>query len=78
MPEMAAMTVAITWMVIIFPIVLFGAVRYPSREMAPKHGAQGSNALRASYVKPARVHDVDAYLADVEASDLNNVQTNQL
>lgn len=70
-PDMSALVVvASAWVVFILPIVLFGAVLYPTRKMAPKLGAQGSQALRTFYVVPAKIDDVDAYLADVEASDL--------
>ncbi|MBT5048419.1 MAG: hypothetical protein HOM58_07940 [Rhodospirillaceae bacterium] len=69
-PEMNAVMVTAAWLVFIFPIALFGAVLYPSRKMAPKLGEQGSHALRTFYVQPERIHDVDAYLADVDASDV--------
>ena len=68
-PEMDAATVTAAWLVFILPIVLFGAVLYPTRKMAPKLGEQGSDALRTFYVQPEKIDDVDAYLADVDASD---------
>jgi hypothetical protein len=69
MPEMGAVTITLAWLVFIFPIVLFGAVLYPSRKVAPRLGEQGSLAHRTFYVEPEHIHDVDAYLAAVEASD---------
>jgi hypothetical protein len=68
--DMHAAAVTAAWALFIFPIALFGAVLYPTRKMAPKLGDQGSGALRTFYVKPDRIHDVDAYLADVDASDI--------
>ena len=69
MPEMGVVTIFLAWLVFIFPIVLFGAVLYPSRKVAPRLGEQGSLAHRTFYVEPEHIHDVDAYLAAVEASD---------
>ncbi len=69
MPKMGAVTITLAWLVFIFPIVLFGAVLYPSRKVAPRLGEQASLAHRTFYVEPEHIHDVDAYLAAVEASD---------
>jgi hypothetical protein len=70
-PEMGAVTISLAWLVFIFPIVLFGAVLYPSRKVSPGLGEQGSHAHRTFYVEPEHIHDVDAYLAVVEASNPN-------
>ncbi len=69
MPEMGVVTIFLAWLIFIFPIVLFGAVLYPSRKVAPRLGEQASFALRTFYVEPEHIHDVDAYLAAVEAGD---------
>lgn len=69
MPETGKVTIIVAWIVFIFPIMLFGAVLYPSRKVSPELGEQGSHALRTFYVEPEHIHDVDTYLAAVEASD---------
>lgn len=69
MPETGAVAITFAWVVFIFPIVLFGAVLYPSRKVSPGLGEQGSRAHRTFYVEPEHIHDVDAYLATVEASN---------
>ncbi len=69
MPEMGVVTIFLAWLVFIFPIVLFGAVLYPSRKVSPRLGEQGSHAHRTFYVEPEHIHDVDAYLALVEAGN---------
>ena len=67
--EMVAVTITFAWLIFILPIVLFGAVLYPSRKKAPSLGEQGSQAHRTFYVDPEHIHDVDAYLAAVDACD---------
>ncbi len=69
MPEIGVVAITLAWLVLIFPIVLFGAVLYPSRRASPKLGEKGSDADRTFYVVPEYIHDVDGYLAAVEASD---------
>lgn len=68
-PEMSVVTLTLAWLVLIFPILLFGSVLYPSRKVAPKLGEQGGDARRTFYVEPEHIHDIDTYLADVDASD---------
>ncbi len=46
MPEMGVVTITLAWLVFISPIVLFGAVLYPSRKVAPRLGEQASHAHR--------------------------------
>ena len=69
MPETGTVTIIVAWAVFISPIMLFGAVLYPSRKASPELGEQGSRALRTFYLEPEHIHDVDTYLAAVEASD---------
>jgi len=68
-PDMGLVTITLAWIVFIFPIVLFGAVLYPTRKALPRLGEQGSHAHRTFYVEPERIDDVDAYLAAVEAGN---------
>ena len=68
-PEINVETIIFAWLIFIFPIVLFGAVLYPSRKKAPSLGDQGSHSYRTFYVEPEHINDVDAYLAAVNACD---------
>lgn len=70
MPELSLTTISFTWLVVIFPIALFGAVLYPTRKVAPSLGKHGGHAKRVYYTEPEHVHDVSAYLTAVEDSDL--------
>ncbi len=67
--KMDPVTVIFAWLVFIFPIVLFGAVLHPSRKGSPRPAEQGRHAGRTFYVEPEHIHDVDSYLAAVEAGD---------
>lgn len=71
-PEYDALTISLAWLFFIFPIVLFGAVLYPSRKVAPKLGEGGGKANRTYYVEPEHRNDVAAYLEAVDASDPKN------
>jgi hypothetical protein len=68
-PELNLLTVTLAWLIVIFPIVLFGAVLYPTRKVSPRLGEKGSHAARTFYVEPEHVVDVETYLATVEAND---------
>ncbi len=69
MPEMTAVPITFAWLFFIFPIALFGAVLYPSRKVAPRLGENRAHAHRTFYVEPEHIHNVDAYLAAVDAGD---------
>jgi len=69
MPETGAAIITFAWLILIFPIVLFGAVLYPSRKMAPSLGERGGHAKGTFYVEPEHTHDVDTLLAAIDASD---------
>ncbi len=68
-PAVDLAIVILAWLIVIFPIVLFGAVLYPTRKVSPRLGEKGSHAAHTFYVEPEHVLDVDAYLATVEAND---------
>ena len=68
-PEVGLVLVTLAWLIVICPILLFGAVLYPTRKVSPRLGEKGSDAARTFYVEPEHVLDVDAYLATVEAND---------
>ncbi len=69
-PEMNLMAIILAWALFILPIVLFGAVLYPTRKMAPKLGERSADAKRTYYLNLERFADVDTYLAALEASDV--------
>lgn len=68
-PETNIVTVALAWVIVIVPIMLFGAVLYPTRKISPALGPKGNDPARTFYVEPEYVADVDTYLATVEASN---------
>ena len=43
MPKIGVVAITLSWLVLIIPIVLFGAVLYPSRRASPKLGEKGSD-----------------------------------
>ena len=69
MPEWGVATIILAWLIVVLPVVLFGAVLYPSRRVSPKLGEKASDADRTFYVIPEYVQDVHSYLAAVEAGD---------
>ncbi len=69
MPETGVVTITLAWLIIIFPIALFGAVLYPTRKVSPRLGARASDAHRTFYADLDYIADVDAHLAAVEAGD---------
>ena len=69
MPEMGVVTITFAWLFFIFPIALFGTVLYPSRKVAPSLGEKRTHVDRTFYVEPEHMHDVDTYLAAVNAGD---------
>ena len=69
LPDVDLIAVFLAWLVFVLPIVLFGAVLYPTRKVSPRLGARASHARRTFYPDLDYIADVDAYLAAVEASD---------
>lgn len=68
-PPVNILTVCIGWLLIVFPIVLFGTVLYPTRQIAPVLGDRSSNAKRTLYVNTDYLVSVDRLLEDIEQSD---------
>ena len=50
-PDFSILTIVFAWLLVIIPIVLFGAVLYPSRKMAPVLGER-SNQVKRLYRLP--------------------------
>ena len=68
--ELNLITVVLAWVVVIFPVLLFGAVLYPTRRSAPKLDERSSSANHVFYVRSEDVTDVTEHLSRVQDSGL--------
>lgn len=68
-PEMNMVTISLAWLVIVLPILLFGAVLYPTRKMAPSLHGSSSHINKVYYIDADQEIDVSTYLANVDKSD---------
>lgn len=68
-PNFTMLSVVLAWLLVILPIVLFGAVLYPSRKMAPVLGQKSSHVKRLYHVSDY-LNEVDNYLSDIEQCDI--------
>ena len=66
--EFGWVVVALAWLLFITPVVLFGAVLYPTRKVAPSVGEQSSHPSKIFYVETEHIHGLDTYLAAIDAS----------
>ncbi len=62
--------VFLAWVIVILPVLLFGAVLYPTRRYAPKIDKSSSSANHVFYVRSEDVRDVTKHLSRVQDSDL--------
>jgi hypothetical protein len=69
MPDFGLLAVFLAWLLFIVPIVLFGAVLYPTRKVAPVVGEQSCHPAKVYYVEPEHIAGVDAYIEAMNASD---------
>ena len=63
-------SVILAWLLVMVPIVFFGAVLYPSRKMAPKLGEKSSHVKRLYHMSNEYIKNVDTYLSDIENCDI--------
>ncbi len=68
--ELNLITLVLAWVVVILPVLLFGAVLYPTRRTAPKLVEKSSSANHVFYVRSEDVTDVTEHLSRVQDSDL--------
>ena len=59
----------IAWLLVIVPIVLFGAVLYPSRKRAPFIGAKEKEIKQLFYAISYRSKSVQDYMNDIQNAD---------
>ena len=66
----APLDIIMMWAIIIFPLILFAAVLYPTRKMAPsvKRGRKAVKAL--FYFHPSEVVSVDEYVNQLDEVDI--------
>lgn len=69
-PEFSILTIIFAWLLVIIPIVLFGAVLYPSRKMAPVLGERSNQVKRLYHVSTDYHKDVDSYLKEIDDCDI--------
>ncbi len=71
-PDYSMLLVILSWVIVMLPIIMFGAVLYPSRKMAPKIHEQ-SNIVKKLYNTPSAYHNnIDKYLEDLKECDVKS------
>ena len=68
-PPFTLVTVILSWLLGVLPVMLFGYVLYPSRSMAPKLGTKIENLRRTYYVTEKCFPTLDEYLDEFDQSD---------
>ena len=69
-PEMTIPLVVIGWVIVVFPIILFGQVLYPTRKTAPDVSEQVRSKLQhVLYVEPERHSGVEALQEALSRAD---------
>lgn len=69
-PAFSSLTILFAWLIVILPIILFGAVLYPSRKMAP-HLETNTQGLKRLYHPPMEyLNKLDDYINDVQQCDI--------
>ncbi|MDD9877025.1 MAG: hypothetical protein OXR84_06250 [Magnetovibrio sp.] len=70
-PPFTPTVVAVSWLVVMVPIMMFGAVLYPTRAVAPRLGEQPDNVARTFYRDRERFQGVDGYIEKLDGADLS-------
>lgn len=61
--------VVMAWLLALGPIVLFGAVLYPSRTISPKIGTKVSSLKHTYYYRPSSGQTMQEYLDNIHSCD---------
>ena len=69
-PPFTSLVLLIAWLILMIPIVFFGAVLYPSRKMAPNLGEKTKHVKRLYYVPMEYYKNIDAYLKELDQCDI--------
>ncbi len=69
-PPFTSLTILILWLIVMIPIVLFGAVLYPSRKMAPKLGEKTKHVKRLYHVPVEYYKNIDTYIDELNQCDI--------
>ena len=64
-----SLTVVLSWVIGITPIILFGTILYPTRKTAPSLGDDNIGVKRLFFANDTHLNDVDIYLKKLESSD---------
>jgi len=64
-----SLTVILSWIIGITPIILFGTILYPTRKTAPSLGEDHIDIKRLFFVNETHLNDVDIYLKNLESAD---------
>jgi len=62
-------SIALSWILVIGPIALFGMVLYPSRAISPAIGAEVGSLKHTYYFRPKISNTMQQYLSDVKECD---------
>ena len=68
--DMTLFAVSMSWLFLVLPIILFGAVLYPTRKMAPGLGNDGKGLQRIYYVQSDKLNELPAYLKQLGSCDI--------
>ena len=69
-PEYTSILVILSWLLVMIPIIMFGAVLYPSRKTAPKLHEQSKKIKKLYNVPTDYHHDIDGYLDNLKDCDI--------
>ncbi|WP_415891081.1 hypothetical protein ACMXYV_07135 [Neptuniibacter sp. SY11_33] len=72
------LAIILSWGLVIGPIILFGAVLYPTRNTAPKVGEEHSKVLKLFFTDSEHSESTGHYLKALESSDLRVELTYEL
>jgi len=64
-----SVTVILSWVIGITPIVLFGTILYPTRKTAPSLGNDHLDIKRLFFVNETHLNNVDTYLNSLKSVD---------
>ena len=64
------LSVFLAWLLVMAPIIFFGAVLYPSRKMAPHLGDKSRQVRRLYHVSVEQQGQINDYLSEIEKCNL--------
>lgn len=70
--QIGTLITSITWILMLFPIVLFASVLYPTRKLAPSVIRNRKNVNALYYLNPKEVDSVDSFVKQIDDINIEN------